>query len=172
MEQGITAFYVWPADELIKARENHARAQCRPRYRMGLKFVLLMMILAGWCNYQTQGWSILTVLLPVGGIYLLFLRKYDVRWSLRRHFRKRPDKDSHIVWTLGEDDLRNKTDNSESRQNWSQIAKVRKANNGFLLYPNDQMFYWLPTTAFVSQEDRQRTEELLRRKIKDFSDIK
>jgi hypothetical protein len=172
MDQEITASYAWTADELIKAQENHVRAQCRRRYRMGLKFVLLMMILAGWCNYQTQGWSILTVLLPVGGIYLLFLRKYDVRWSLRRHFKKRPDRDSRIVWTLGENDLQNKTDASESRQNWSQIAKVRKASNGFLLYPNDKMFYWLPMNAFGSQEDRQRTEELLRSKIKDFADIK
>jgi hypothetical protein len=131
-----------------------------------------MMILAGWCNYQTQGWSVLTVLFPLGGIYLLFLRKYEVRWSLRRHFKKRPDQDSRVLWTLGENEVRTKTEESESRQNWSQIAKVRKARNGFLLYPNDKMFYWLPMTAFASEEDRQRAEELLRNKVGDFGNIR
>ena len=172
MDQEITASYVWTADELIKAQENHARAQCRRGYRIGLKFVLLMMILAGWCSYQARGWSVLTVLFPLVGVYLLFLRKYDVRWSLRRHFKKRPDRDSRIVWTLGESDLQTRTDESQSRRNWSQITKVRRAPNGFLLYANDSMFHWLPTSAFACEEDRQRAEELLQSKIKDFADIR
>lgn len=172
MDQEITISYRWTADELIKAHENHTRAQCRRKYRIGLKFVALMMILGGWCSYQTQGWSLLTVLAPLLGIHILLVHKYVARWCLRRHFRKRPDRDSHVVWTLGDNDLHAKTEESESRQNWSQIAKARKASNGFLLYPNDGVFYWLPETALASEEDRQRTEELLRSKVKDFADIK
>ena len=172
MDQEITASYAWTADEMIKARENHARAQCRPIYRAGLKFLWLMAIFAGWCAYQTDGWSIPTVLFPLGGVYLLLFRKYDVRWSLRRHFKKRPDRDLQIVWTLGENDLQIKTKESESKQNWSQIAKARRASTGFLLYPDDKVFFWLPITAFASEEDRKRTEELLRSKVKDFADIR
>ncbi len=43
---------------------------------------------------------------------------------------------------------------------------------GFLLYANDTMFHWLPMTAFASDEDRKRADELLRCKVKDFADVK
>ncbi len=172
MDQEITISYVWTADELIRAQENHARAQCRPRYRAGIKFLSLMAILSGWCYYQAQGWSVLSVLLPAVGIYLLVLRKYDVRWSLRRHFRKRADRSLRIEWTLAENDLHSRTEHSESRHQWSLITKARKASNGFLLYPNEKMFYWLPLTAFASEEDQRRAEDLLRRKVQDFADIR
>jgi hypothetical protein len=172
MNQEITASYVWTADELIRAREHHGRAQCRPAYRAGLVFLSFMAILAGWCNYQTHGWSVLTVLAPVGGTYFLLLRKQEVRWVLRRHFKKRPDRNLHVTWTLGEDALQIKTGESESKQNWSQIAEVRKARNGFLLYPNDSIFHWLPMTALASEEDRNQVEKLLQGKVKDFANIR
>lgn len=172
MNQEITATYVLAVDELIHARENHGRAQCRPGYRAGLVFISLMAILAGWGYYHAHGWSIQTFLFPLGGIYFLFLRKYDARWAIRRHFKKRPDRNAQIVWTLNDDALQIKTGESESKQNWTQISKVRKARSGFLLYPNETIFYWLPVTAFLSEDDRARTETLLRSKVKDFAEIR
>ncbi len=65
MGQEITASYVWTVEELIRARENHARAQCRPGYRAGIKFLSLMAILGGWCCYQADGWSSPAVLVPI-----------------------------------------------------------------------------------------------------------
>ena len=175
MNEEITASYVWTADELIKAKENHWRAQCRPGYRAGLTFLSLMAILAGWGYYHSHGWATFTILyllFPVAGIYFLFLRKYDARWALCRHFKKRPDRDAHIVVTLGEDTYCIKSEEAESKQKWSQISKVRKARNGFLLYPNDMIYYWLPLTAIASEADRVRTEELLRNKVRDFAIIR
>jgi len=172
MNQEIIASYSWTAEELIKAHENHRRAQCRPPFRAGLVFLSLMAILAGWCNYQSHGWPVLTVVFPLGGVYFLLLRKLDVRWTLRRRFKKRPDRDLRITWILAEDALQIETEETQSKENWSQISKVRKARNGFLLYPNDQMFYWLPITSFASEVDWNRTEELLRSKVKDFRDIR
>jgi len=172
MNEEITASYVWTVDELIRARENHGRAQCRPSYRAGIIFLSLMAILAGFASYHTHGWSPPTYMLPIAGVYFLLLRKYDVRWGLRRHFKKRPDKNAQVVCTLDDNALQIKTSESESKQNWNQISKVRKARNGLLLYPNDTIFYWLPFTAFVSDNDWTRAEELLRNKVKDFADIK
>ena len=172
MNQEITASYVWTANELIKAHENHRRAQCRPVFRAGLVFLSFMAILAGWCYYSDHGWSVPAVALPLGGIYVLFLRKIDVRWTLRRRFRKRPDRDLQLTWTLGDQALQIKTGKSESRQDWSLITKVRKARDGFLLYLNGQIIYWLPLAALASADDRNRAEQLLRDKVKDFRDIR
>jgi len=172
MNQEITATYAWTVDELIKARENHGRAQCRPVYRAGLIFLSLMAVLAGWGYYLAHGWSVLTFLFPLAGVYFLFLRKYNVRWAIRRHFRKRPDRNAQVVWTIDENALQISTGESESKQNWTQISKVRRARNGLLLYPNDMIFYWLPISAFQSDDDRARAETLLRSKVKDFADIR
>jgi hypothetical protein len=172
MGQDITASYVWTAEELIKARENHWRAQCRPICRGGIVFLSLMAILGGWAFYQHDGWGIPAILLPLAGVYFLFLRKYDVRWGIRRHFAKRPDKGLQIVWTFADDGARTWTAEAESRRNWSQISKVRKARDGFLLYPNDTMFHWLPFTALASDQDRAHLEELLRTKVPDFAEVR
>jgi YcxB-like protein len=172
MTKEITASYVWTADELIKAQENHDLARCRPGFRAGLYFLAFMAILAGCGSYLVNGWAFPTVLFPLGGIYILFLRKYDVRWGIRRRFKKRPDRDARVVWTINDDNLRIKTEESETRQNWNQIYKARKARNGFLLYLNDAMFIWLPVTSFESEDDQVKTEALLRIKIKDFARIR
>jgi hypothetical protein len=172
MNDALTASYVFTADELIAARANHWRTQCRPAFRAVLIVLALLAILAGWGFYRIRGWSAPTVLAPLVGIYFLFLRKFEVRWAVRRHFRKRPDRNTQVVWTFGEDALQIRTGNSEARQNWNQISKVRKARHGFLLYPNDTIFYWIPATAFGSDADRTRAEALLRDKVADFADIR
>ncbi len=172
MNQEITAEYVWTVDELIKARENHERALCRPAFRAGLVFLCFTAILAGWCDYRMHGWSFPAILFPLGGIYFLVLRKYDVRWGIRRQFRKRPDRNTQVVWTLDDDVLQIKTEGSESKQKLTRISKVRKARDGYLIYPHDTIFCWLPVSAFQSDDDRARAETLLRNKITDYADIR
>ena len=169
-ENVITAAYTWTAEELIAACENAARANCRRLYRMGLVFMALMGIVCGWCCYLLEGWSILTVLLPLGGLYVL-LWKFVKRFILRRQFKRRPDKNAEIVWTLRNDDLHMKSSDTDGQTNWSQIARARKARNGFLLYPNEAVFHWLPCHAFSNEIQREAAETLLREKVKDFKDI-
>ena len=73
---------------------------------------------------------------------------------------------------LEEDAFQVRTNESESRQNWSQISKVRKTHNGFLLYPNKTVYFWIPVTAFATEDDCTRAEELLRSKVKDFANVR
>lgn len=172
MNHEIIASYVWTVNELIKSRENHQRDQCRPVFPGGIIFLSIMAILSGWAYYLGKGLSVFTFLFPLIGIYFLFLRKYDVRWTLRRHFKKRPDRDAHVIWTLNEDSFHIKTGESESKHNWSQITKIRKASDGFLLYLNEVMYCWLSAAAFRNEDDLARAEDLLRRKAKEFGEIR
>jgi hypothetical protein len=166
----ITAGYTWTPEELIAAHENNARAVCRRPYRVGLVFLALMAILAGWGYYSSRGWGIPSVLFPLGGVYILFLRKFDKRAAIRRHFKRRPDRNTEIVWTMTSDDFHIKTHETDYHSKWSQIASVRRARNGFLLYPNETMFYWIPFHA-LPDEQREAAETLLREKVQDFKDI-
>lgn len=170
-DNNVTASYKWTADELIAAHENHARAQCRWPFRVGLIFLALVAVLAGWAYYSSNGWGVPAVLFPLGGVYILFFRRLDKRAAIRRHFSRRPDRDTEVVWTLRDEYLHIKTSDSEFQTAWSQIATVRKARNGLLLYPNETTFYWLPFHALSSEGQREATETLLRDKIADFKDI-
>ena len=170
-ENAIIATYTWTPEELIAAHENSARARCRRPYRVGLGFIALMAILAGCGHYASNGWGIPSVLFPLGGVYILFLRKFAKRAALRRHFKRRPDQNTEIVWTMSDDHLHIKTRETECQSKWSQIASVRRARNGFLLYPNETMFYWLPFHALPDEAKREAAETLLREKIQDFKDI-
>ena len=170
-ENTITATYTWTMDELIAAHENHARARCRPVFRLGLVCIALLAILAGWGYYLSLGWGIPSILFPLIGVYILFLRKYDKRAAIRRHFKRRPDRNTEVVWTMQDDDLHIKTHESECRSKWSQIASVRKAHNGLLLYPNEAIFCWLPFHALPDESQREAVEALLREKVRDFKVI-
>jgi hypothetical protein len=172
MDQEITASYVFTAEELVHAQENLQRAQVRGVFRAGIIFLALMAILAGWCSYRAQGWSVFAVLFPLLGLYMLFFRKHEVRWLARWRFTRRPDKGLRVDWTLGEHGYRIKTGQSDATSNWNLGSKVRKARNGYLLYPNARIGLWLPFTAFASEAERCHAEELLRNKVKDFAEIK
>jgi len=170
-ENTIRASYTWTANELIAAYENNARARCRRPYRIGLTFIALMAILAGWGYYSSNGWGIPAMLFPFGGVYILFLHKYDKRAALRRHFKRRPDKNTEIAWTLRDDNLHIKTSDTDFHSAWSQISSVRKSRNGLLLYPNETLFYWLPYHALSDAAQREAVETLLREKVEDFKVI-
>jgi len=54
MNQEITASYVWTVDDLLKAHETHRRAIFRRPFRVGLIFLSVMAIFAGWCGSRAQ----------------------------------------------------------------------------------------------------------------------
>ena len=164
----ITASYTWTVDEYIASHENNARACFRRPYQAGLIFLALMAIFAGWVYYSTEGWGIPAVLLPLGGVYVLFLRRLDKRIALRRQFKRRPDRNTTVVWTMRDDDFQLKTSNTDCRSDWSQITRVRKARNGLLLHSGTLTFCWLPFHAFSTDEQREAAEALLGKKVKDF----
>ncbi|HNY77606.1 MAG: YcxB family protein [Sedimentisphaerales bacterium] len=171
MNQEITASYVWTVDDLLKAHESHRRVIFRPPFRIGLAFLSVMAILAGWCAYDSDGWSIPAVALPAVGVYFLLLRRYDVRWTLRRQYSKRKDQGLEVVWKLDTEGFRITTSESDMRQNWSLVDKVRKSRHGFLLYCGG-MFYWLPMTAFANDDSRRQAADLLSTMAEDYAEIR
>ena len=165
MDEPITIKYRWTANEMVAAREYHFRNVCRPVFRWILSFIAVLAILAGWGSYTEGGLSWRAVLFPLLGIYWLFLHRWDRRWTVRRHFRKRPDKDMTIEWTATENDFCIKTPESEARSTWKLIASATRTREGFLLYPNEGLFYWLPFHAFSSPDQIDRLEQILQQHV-------
>ncbi len=170
-ENAITATYTWTAEELIAAGENDFRGHFRWPHRVVLVAIGIAAIFMGWEEYTANGWSLYTMLFPLGGVYFLFIMKYHNRAAIRRQFRQRPDRNTEIIWTMADDGFRIQTNETDFHSKWSQIARVRQTRNGFILYQHETLFHWLPFHAFPDARQRETAEALLRGKVKDFKDI-
>jgi hypothetical protein len=171
MNQEITASYVWTVDDLLKAHETHRRAIFRRPFRVGLIFLSVMAIFAGWCVYSSDGWSIRAVAFPAVGIYFLLLRRYDVRCGARRQYSKRKDQGLEVVWKLDTEGFRITTAESDLRQTWRLVEKVRKSRHGFLVYSSNASSFWLPMRAFSNEESRRQAEDLLSTMAEDYGEV-
>ena len=172
MNQEITASYVWTVDDLLKAHESHRRVIFRPPFRIGLVFLSVMAIFAGWCAYDSDGWSIQAVALPAVGVYFLLLRRYDVRWGLRRQYSKRKDQGLEVVWKLDTEGFHITTAESDLRQSWRLVEKVRKSRHGFLVYSSNASFFWLPMRALSDEGSCRQAEDLLSTMAEDYAEIR
>jgi hypothetical protein len=168
----VVASYVWTAVELVEAREIAWRSRCRPVFRRWLHVLSILFVIAGIVIYCNEGLMLASAFCFLFGIYFPFLRRPFTRWAAYWQFKKRPDKDLRVTWTLSRDSFRVQTERSDSNAEWSLIYKICKSSQGFLLYPNTAMFYWLPAHAFSTEQDRALAEAMMRAKVKDFADVR
>lgn len=166
--QKLEATYQWTEAQCILAYDHHAHTHCGKLFRVMLQAIAIMALLVAWLFYRLEGISAPVIILPIVGIYVLFFHRMDRHIMVRHHFRKRPDRDVEICWTLDESSLDIQTPGTDYRAQWAQISKAFKAKEGFLIYPHDTLFFWLPFSAFENEEQRNMAETILREKVKTF----
>ena len=168
MEQPITIKYRWTADELLQAQRFHFRHSCRAVLRFALHFIFVLMILAGYGWIQSGKSMLVGIVFIVTGVYWLAVRPFDRRWAVRRQFAKRPDKDLELEWQITSDRLAVKSTAHTGDLTWQLIGKVVRTPVGFLLYPTDQMFHWLPRHGFGGDSEFERLAEIAKSKVQRF----
>ena len=60
----------------------------------------------------------------------------------------------------------------ETKMSWDLIQGVLDTPESFLIYPQEQMFYWLPKHAFENEEDIAQFVYLAKDKVKSWQEIK
>ena len=151
----------------------HGRAAVKRHYRLcwiilagALNLLALSLLLRDFQN------NVAVLILPVATIYSLFARKYLIKIRTRRRFKKDPNQNQEITWTIAEESFQIKTKDSESKSTWNQIVKIRKTGTGYLLYPNPRIFYWIPFSAFEQEHEHVWSEEVFRKVNADFKEVK
>ena len=71
-----------------------------------------------------------------------------------------------IKWTMDEAGIRGRGDGFEFSQDWSTIYSATITRNGFLVYPQKQMYYWMPSSGFAKGEDLESAEALITQHVK------
>jgi hypothetical protein len=170
----IRARFLWTFREFLDAAETNARVQCRPVFRFALGFACVVLIGMGFVELKpSPSWeTVFAVAMIAVGSYILFFRKHDVRRALGRQFRRRPDKATEVVLLLSEEGVSNSSSTGAECSPWDGFAKVRKGERGYLLFPGDSIYLWLPFHAFGSVDDLVRADELIRRKVSDSAKVR
>lgn len=73
-------------------------------------------------------------------------------WLWGRRFEKRPDADIEIEWEFSKEEIRTGSALGATTLQWKGLAKAVEASDGFLLYPFERLFHWIPFSAFESPE--------------------
>lgn len=77
------------------------------------------------------------------GVFYVFNKFIYVRRSVKRIFAGK-DKVINVVFIAREGGYEMRTDNDEVKSKWRSIVKYSCVDKGILLYPQKQLFYYIP----------------------------
>ncbi|MEP6913199.1 MAG: YcxB family protein [bacterium] len=164
-------------------REEHLRAM-RYHYRLKLRRVLLLMkvfsvsllafmgiVLLVWVLFESSSpsslpssspppfWALL--LLTIFCLYWLTIDRLNA-WNATRGFSKRPDANMQVEWQLSHEKIQLWSELNEATLDWKSFLRVVESKEGFLFYSLQNLFNWLPFSAFESPDCIARVREFIR----------
>lgn len=101
--------------------------------------------------------------LLVMGIYLV-LRYWIIGIRFRRDIRKNPQFGKEMKWTFMENGFNAHTSRSVIKSDWTGFYQTYVTPDGFLLYPQKGIYYWIPKSAFEAADAAAIVERLLEEK--------
>jgi hypothetical protein len=182
MDELISARYFWDVEAMTEALAAHQRHTLRPIFRYLLIFLALLYVffsigLPIWVIVDSRSSPetrrtaaiVLVVAVVFWGWLIHAIRSNQfLRWQARWVFRSKPGRPDFIEWSIGPDQLSNRTTYSASTILWPQFFKVVEAPKGFMLYQNRQFFNWIPGHAFASAGAVRRFAEVARAKVPQY----
>ncbi len=99
------------------------------------------------------------------GIYCVF-RYWIMGIRFRRLLRQNPQYEKTLVMSFTDIGLEGNAEGSHFTSEWNSIYETVTTPDGFLIYPQKQIYYWIPRAAFESIGDVAVVENLLRMKTK------
>ncbi len=164
MNEEILIRFRWTADELVEGARWDLRQRIPKPVRRMFWLVVVVSLLGGIAILARWPTSLGGAALIALGTQLP-MTHYLVRpWRLRRGFQKMPDRDSEIVWQLSAAGLKARGSYTSADLQWSAFTKVVRTPVGYLLYPTDQIFHWLPRHGFGSEAEFGFIGEMVRAK--------
>jgi hypothetical protein len=165
VEEPIHCHYRWTLEEFVTAHQEYRRhtPQVR-RILLILYAIALMLIAVAIVRLANLGFNRVSVVLFMFGISILAWRLLSGR-ALARMFAKLPDRDTDVHWQIYPDRLVIETPSSKVETAWAGVARVMRTEQGFLIYPQPGLFYWLPFHSFSETSDIERFEDTIDSKL-------
>jgi hypothetical protein len=171
MEIPILASFRWVSGELLSAQRVHMRYSSSGRkFRRAVFITGPLAILFGIGILVTHGIHPVGLFFIIIGAALLASPLFARRMTLK-HYAQRPDRDMLVSWEFYPDRIISKTEASSASMEWRMISRVLRTKQGFLLYPNDRIFHWLPIHAFRQSTDIESFAQLAKSNVKHFDHV-
>lgn len=167
MSEEITASYTLDVASFAPSYRWNYRKRGKPALRVAI-LVLVAVVVGALIVFEAKhgrAWWSLTPILVIPCLVLIFGSKLR-SWINDKAVRKMPGYGETIVWQIREDGFENHLGKSGGFNTWEHIFESVTTPQGVLIYPQKDIFYWLPKTAFNSEADYNRFLDLLAAKTK------
>lgn len=149
--------------ELLRGVRAHYRTTTGEKWLLPLSGIVLFAIFGGMAwrdpsdvtNYPFLLLGVLGITLPLWRIPLV-----------KRNIRRMPNFGKTINWMMDEAGLRGRGEGFEFSHDWPTIYSASITRDGFLVYPQKQMYYWMPSSGFATREDVEAAENLITQHVK------
>jgi hypothetical protein len=148
--------------EAVALRANQAITRALfPWYRFlpAIGAIMTLGLAFEWFFKHVAPWDGINPLLM--GPFFCLLPFYTKR-HLRRQFRGNPNANLEVTWDISAERLINSTRGSHSAFEWSKLVRISEARDGFLLFPQARLAFWIPKAAFLSDEEVEEFRRLVR----------
>ncbi len=182
MEPPIIVEYRGSAEDLIQGYRYYFRQMCRPIFRVCLHFIFALIAIGGfigvlqYCDIlfdPKDGVS--SPIAPIGcvivGLYWFILRGFDFRWTIRRRYAQRPDRDMNVVWKITQDKIVVQNCLGHSEFIWKAVIKAVRTPSGLMLYGLENMWWYLPLRGFANEADFEKVVALAKSQVPKFCSV-
>jgi hypothetical protein len=172
MEKPITVSFRWTAKEMLLAQGLHMRySKMGRRLRwsyMGGGGLFILLGIAGLVR-QKEFFASAFPFFVFAAIFLampLFTRR-----AVLKVYAQKPDRDMLVTYEISAERIASRTEIGSSDMLWRAIVRVHRVPEGFLLYPSERMFHWLPMYGFQEAADVERLTKLTKAIVPKYDEV-
>ncbi|MGL5939402.1 MAG: YcxB family protein [Waterburya sp.] len=172
MDETIYIKYLWKSKDVVKAYNYHRKSSTlyRTLTIIYLIFGTYNLVFGLYRLIFTLNFSFLLSI--AFGLFFLFYNRITV-FFFARNFEKLNYENKQVEWEISKTKIVSRIMNlSESSFNWDFIQGILDTPTGFLLYPQKNLFHWLPKSGFANEEDIAHFVFIAQDKVKNFQQIK
>ena len=173
MQAPIYIKYVWNTDDLVLAYKYHKKSSKYFWLSRSIIFGIgILNLLLGIFSLLSNSSNKFAVFQIAIGVFLLLIEL--INNTVYRHRCKQLKYDGKQVgWEVSEEKIVHRIINlTESTFTWELIIGVLDMPKGFLLYPQKNLFYFIPKDGFQAPEDIAQFVYIAQDKVNNFQYVK
>jgi len=174
MNKTVYIEHTWKIKDISRGFKYHLQSTPTFKFlfilaRILAALIILLIILRYIIPWRFE-WAIIIDIAEI--IACLFIKQIFI-YLFSYSYKKKGYENKPMEWEISSDEIVYRMINLfETKMSWDLIQGVLDTPDCFLIYPHEQMFYWLPKYAFKSEEDIAQFAFIAQDKVKNWQKIK